>query len=209
MKKYFKKIITGIKTLMLIIKNSCFLRFKKNINLNIGAGSSKLKGYINVDSLFLKNTELISKIENLHFFIRKGNVSKIYASHILEHFSQAEVKKIIKLLYNLLNKNGELRISVPDIDKIVKIYKKNWDHFQTKGNAPWNGLIYGGQSSKYDFHKTGFNFNWLKYLLKEAGFKKVEEYNAEKFCIENNIKDSSLAHEPFNEPISLNVIAIK
>lgn len=134
---------------------------------------------------------------------------KIYASHIFEHFSEKEVKKIFKTCFNLLQAGGELKISVPDIDKIVKIYQKNWDHFQAKGNSPWIGLIYGGQTTKYDFHKTGFNKNWLTLLLEEAGFSEFKEYDAIKFTNKNNIHDCSLAQKPFGEFVSLNLTAFK
>ena len=204
-----EKIKLGLKTLLATSKNWLFLRFKKNLKLNIGAGGTKLKGYLNVDSLLLRHTELISNIKNLNFFVKNGSVTNIYASHILEHFSEKEIKVVLKTLFNLLGENGELRISVPDLDKIVKIYYKNFYYFQQKGVSPWIGPIYGGQTTKYDFHKTGFNFNWLKYLLEETGFKKVEEYNPEEFCKQNNITDSSLYKKPFGELITLNVIARK
>jgi predicted SAM-dependent methyltransferase len=204
-----EKIQLGLKALRATTKNWLFLRFKKGIGLNIGAGGTVLAGHINVDSLLLRNTELISNIKYLHYFIKKGSVVNIYASHILEHFSEKEVRLVLKKLYGLLQDGGELRISVPDLDKIVKIYAKHLEYFQKRGTAPWIGPIYGGQTTKYDFHKTGFNLNWMKYLLEETGFKKVEEYDAEKFCREHGIADSSLYKKPFGEYVSLNVIAIK
>lgn len=204
-----EKIILGLKTIFATTKNWLFLRFKDDIKLNIGAGGTKIDGYINVDSLLLRNTELISNIKYLQYFVKNGSVSDIYASHILEHFSAKEVRNILRLLFNLLEDGGKLRISVPDLDKIVTIYSKNFDYFHQEGVPPWIGPIYGGQSTKYDFHKTGFNLTWMTHLLKEAGFKKIEEYDAVKFCTEHNIIDSSLYKKPFDEFISLNIIATK
>lgn len=203
------KIKLGLKTLSATVKNWIFLRFKKNIKLHIGSGGTKIKDFLSVDSLFLRNAEIVSNIKNLNYFIKKESVSSIYASHVFEHFSQEEIKKILKILHGLLQDGGELRISVPDIDKIVKIYNKNWEHFQKRGNSPWNGLIYGGQSTRYDFHKTGFNASWLKYLLEETGFKKIEEYNSKEFCGKYGIEDCSIKDTPFGELISLNMIATK
>jgi predicted SAM-dependent methyltransferase len=86
-----------------------------------------------------------------------------YACHVLEHFAHDEVLGVLKSWARVLKSEGEIYISVPDIDRIVKIYFYNWDHFQTKGNTPWIGLVYRGQTDQYDFHKTGFNFNWFSY----------------------------------------------
>lgn len=204
-----EKIQLGLRTLLATTKNWLFLRFKKNLKLNIGAGGTKVDGYINVDSLLLRNTALISNIKYLRYFVKKESVSNIYASHILEHFSEKEIHGVLKTLFELLQNGGELRISVPDLDKIVKIYNKNFEYFQKRGTAPWIGPIYGGQSTEYDFHKTGFNLNWMSYLLEETGFKEIKEYDAEEFCKNHNIADSSLYKKPFGEFISLNVVAVK
>jgi len=209
MKRFLEKIGLGLIALFATIKNWLFLRFKKRVRLHIGAGGTVLNGYINVDSLLLRNTELISDIRHLHWFTRKNGVSHIYASHILEHFSEREVGRILRLLYDLLQKGGELRISVPDLDKIVDIYGRNIGYFQQSGTPPWIGPLYGGQTTKYDFHKTGFNLSWMTYLLKEAGFVEIKEYDAELFCKEQNIADSSLYKKPFGEYISLNIVAKK
>lgn len=208
-KKLLEKARLGFVALFATIRNWIFLRFKKGVRLHIGAGGTVLDGYVNVDSLLLRNTELISNIKHLDWFVRKESVSHIYASHVLEHFSEREVREILRLLRNLLQKEGELRISVPDLDKIVRIYAKNLEYFQQSGTPPWIGPIYGGQTTKYDFHKTGFNLSWMTYLLKEAGFTEIKEYDAELFCKTQNIADSSLYKKPFGEYISLNIVAKK
>jgi hypothetical protein len=81
-------------------------------------------------------------------------------------------------------------------------------HFQTKGNSPWIGLIYGGQLDKYDYHKTGFNFCWLSHILESVGYIDIEEYPHFPHFIPNLV-DASLANEPFKEYISLNIKARK
>lgn len=208
----FKSLIVQIYFLLITIgrsiKNSLLLRFKRNLKLHIGSGNLRIKNYLNIDALPLSNVDLAANIRYLKWFIKPNSVSHIYACHVLEHFSHEKTKQVLALFYELLCKNGELRISVPDMDKIVKIYHKNWRHFQTPGHSPWIGLIWGGQFDKYDFHKTGFNFCWLKHLLIESGFRNIKEYNPETF-LGKNIKDASLAKEPFGKPISLNIVAKK
>ena len=109
-------------------------------------------------------------------YFNLGSIDAIYACHVLEHFSTEDAQTLMRTFWSLLTVGGELRLSVPDLDRIVKIYVKHWDHFQTPGNSPWVGLIYGGQSTPHDYHKTGFNFCWMKHLLEEAGFSRIEEY---------------------------------
>jgi predicted SAM-dependent methyltransferase len=127
---------------------------------------------------------------------------------VLEHFGHNEIIPVLKRWFEVLQPGGILRISVPDIDRIVKIYIKNMPHFERRGNTPWIGLIYGGQSTPYDFHKTGFNANWLGNLLEQAGFINPCEYPNSPHFIPGLI-DASLANVPFNEYVSLNMMAEK
>tara|TARA_B100001063_G_scaffold213268_1_gene212745 strand:- start:323 stop:517 length:195 start_codon:yes stop_codon:yes gene_type:complete len=64
-------------------------------------------------------------------------------------------------------------------------------------------MIFGGQTDQYDFHYFGWNFELLKGILKNIGFKNVEK--VEKFSL---FKDTS-DYAPHGELISLNLIAKK
>ena len=140
--------------------------------------------------------------------IPDGFATEIYACHVLEHFATDEIPGILGVWLRKLQPGGQIRISVPDLDQIVSIYSRNMPHFLTKGHSPWVGLIYGGQSSPYDFHKTGFNFTWMNLLLENAGFMNIDRYPVTPHFIPG-IVDASLAYEPFKEYISLNVTAFR
>jgi glycosyltransferase involved in cell wall biosynthesis/ADP-heptose:LPS heptosyltransferase len=179
----------------------------KTMRLHLGCGNIKVPGFINVDiDPTLPAVDVVDDIRELNHF-NKNSASLIYACHVLEHFANDKVLPVLRRWHEVLEPGGELRISVPDIDRIVTIYYKNWKHFQTPPNTPWIGLLYGGQGDRYDFHKTGFNFTYLKYLLQQAGFTEIEEYPHSPHWL--GIHDASLANEPFKEYISLNVKAKK
>ena len=174
--------------------------------LHLGCGQVKIKGFCNVDI----DRALLPDVRDNILELRKfpnGFAETIYACHVLEHVAHADVLPVLRRWYRVLAPGGELRISVPDIDRIVAIYTENWAHFQQPGNSPWIGLIYGGQDDRYDFHKTGFNFNWASHLLEEAGFVEVSEYPHEPHWL--GIRDASMAHEPFGKYLSLNVKALR
>jgi hypothetical protein len=137
-----------------------------------------------------------------------GFVEEIYACHVLEHFSHDEIPVVLKRWFEVLKPGGVIRISVPDLDKIVSIYRDHWAHFQTKGHSPWIGLIYGGQTTPYDFHKTGFNFNWLSLLMEQQGFSGISEYPNEPHFLPG-IVDASIDKKTFDRYISLNIIGKK
>ncbi|MCL5030011.1 MAG: glycosyltransferase [Bacteroidetes bacterium] len=176
--------------------------------LHLGCGDVKLENFINVDiDPYLNEVDIVDDIKELRNF-DKNSVGLIYACHVLEHFPNDEIKSILSRWFEVLDYNAELRISVPDIDRIVSIYNRNKKHFLKPGNTPWIGLLYGGQTDIYDYHKTGFNFTYLKTMLEEVGFIDVKEYPHSPHWLGIPF-DASMAKEPFNEYISLNIMAKK
>ena len=173
--------------------------------LHLGCGNIHISNWCNVDVIATGATDLVLDISSLPG-LGESTSSKIYSCHVLEHFPTADIPKILRRWFEVLLPGGELRISVPDLDAITRIYQRNLAHFQVPGNQPWIALIYGGQKDIFDFHKTGFNFCWLKYLLEEVGFVEVSTYPNAPHFIEGVI-DNSLANKPFGEFISLNVVA--
>ena len=180
----------------------------RHTRLHLGCGPYRVRGYLNIDASHdAQAADFVCDLMALDSYFSPGSIEAIYACHVLEHFSTEEAQTLMRKLWTLLAVGGELRLSVPDLDRIVKIYAGNWEHFQTPGNSPWVGLLYGGQGTPYDYHKTGFNFCWMKHLLEEAGFARIEEYPHAPHPL--GIVDSSLVKEPFGEYLSLNVRATK
>jgi predicted SAM-dependent methyltransferase len=180
---------------------------EEGVKLHLGCGNIIIPGFINADITPHQGVDLICDLNNLNELKTQswyGKVTFIYLSHVLEHFETERVPFLLKELYEILGENGTIRISVPDLDKICILYVKNFDWFKPPHN-PWLGLIYGGQTDKYDFHKTGFNFCYLEWLLSNTGFTNIKEINGSS---DLGIHDGSLSNLPFGN-ISLNVEAYK
>lgn len=118
------------------------------IKLNIGSGFSGLESWLNFDWGILP---LLSKFPRIRgIIIKLGIITKnydvawpkirlvdirnefplgnsclqyIYCSHVLEHFNRWEALRILKECRRVLVKGGTMRMVVPDIDKLYKIYK--------------------------------------------------------------------------------------
>lgn len=174
--------------------------------LHLGCGDVRIPGFCNVDIDLMTKADLTDDITRLKKF-PDGFAEVIYACHVLEHMSHEEVPQVLSTWHRVLSPGGRIYISVPDIDRIVKIYQENWEHFHTRPNTPWIGLIYGGQTDQYDFHKTGFNITWMQELLERAGFNTVEEYPHEPHPF--GVVDASVGREPFADYFSLNVTAVR
>ena len=92
------------------------------MKLHLGCGKKFLKGYKHVDYTNYDHVDWNKGIYPLDF-IKDGSVEEIYCSHALEYFDYSDCQKVITDWKRCLFDDGKLRISVPDFDKLLKVYK--------------------------------------------------------------------------------------
>ncbi len=164
--------------------------------LHIGCGDNILpKPFENLDVRSKKNLDHKGPAFPLKF--KDGEFDLVYASHVLEHFKRKDVLKVLKEWVRVLKPGGILRISVPSLNNIIKIYgkKKNLDDVI--------GPLMGGQTYKQNFHYNIFDFKNLKSYLSQAGCEAVHTWDYRR-TIHSKYWDFSQATT--NEiPISLNL----
>jgi predicted SAM-dependent methyltransferase len=129
------------------------------------------------------------------------SIDEIYASHVVEHIDQKNIKKTLKGINRVLKNDGKFYISVPDLDILCRIFIEKKAPLKVKFHVM--RMMFGGQIDEFDYHYFGWNYEFLNSYLIEAGFKKNERVKI--FDIFNDT--SSFA--PYGPLISLNVIAYK
>lgn len=175
------------------------------INLHLGCGSLNHPKFINIDGLPAFHIHYVRAIDNLSPF-KDNSVNFIYACHCLEHFSHTKVPNVLSEWLRVLKKDGVLRLSVPNFDVLIDIYKEA----ENEVDAIILPLM-GGQYNKFDFHMTIFNRSSLERLLKSVGFKDVKEWQPGS-CNLATFDDWSARKALVNGkyyPISLNLEALK
>lgn len=183
--------------------------FPKNsdgkVLVHIGCGELNDPRYINIDARSMPHVHYVSQSLKLDQFSH-GSVDLIYACHVLEHVSHRNIILTISNWRNCLKKDGILRLSVPDFDAIVKIYrdeKENIDAIKLP--------LMGGQEYAFNFHFAIFNQAYLNQLLKCCGFSIIRTWDP-KTALYYNFDD--WANRPFvvgnkEYKISLNLEAVK
>lgn len=133
-----------------------------------------------------------------------GSIEAIYASHVLEHFYHSlngELLGTLKEWYRVLQPNGKLYISVPDLKTLCWL-------FLNPNLSPYDKhhlmrVMFGGQVNQFDVHKVGFDADILGLYLAEVGFSDYEvvsEFGWFNDCSSLRLMDTL---------ISLNAIATK
>lgn len=175
------------------------------LNLHLGCGSINHKQFINIDGYPFPHVHYVQSIDKLPQF-ENNCVDLIYASHCLEHFSYGQTKTVLEEWYRVLKRGAVLRLSVPDFDKLVEIYKI-YNH-DPDVILP---QLMGGQNNKYNFHFTALNRVNLSRLLKSVGFTDIQEWEPGSTDLmtfnDFSIYKKEIAGNSFE--ISLNIEAVK
>ena len=139
-------------------------------NLHLGCGEVNHPEFINVDGLGKKHIHYVRAIDNLAPFGDRS-IDLVYASHCLEHFSHVRVNKVLHEWYRVIKVGGILRLSVPDFELLLDIYRDNNNDLDAIQQP-----LMGGQDYKYNFHYIAFNRSNLTAILKRVGFKTVRSW---------------------------------
>ena len=129
------------------------------MKLHIGCGEKFLPGWKHLDARNFPHVDFVTnKLDKLDMFA-DNSVAEIYACHVLEHFTRAEMKYhgggILKEWHRVLKVGGLLRIAVPNFEAIVEEY------LSSQNLELVMGLLYGGQNYQYNFHYQTYDFNLI------------------------------------------------
>lgn len=144
--------------------------------------------------------DFVGSISDLSQF-EDESIEAIYASHVVEHIDQKNIKQTLKGINRVLKNGGKFYVSVPDLDILCRIFIEKTAPSKVKFHVM--RMMFGGQTDEFDYHYFGWNYEFLNTYLLEAGFKKNERIKT--FDIFN---DTS-SYAPYGPLISLNVIAYK
>lgn len=167
--------------------------------VNLGSGPNGIAGWINVDYGLMPWLSQHNVLRNLlakirvfpsnylvewpklklvdirkKFPFKTKSIDYLYCSHVLEHFEKEECKEILRECRRVLKKDGIFRIVLPDLNMMIKNYK-NADEFCNE--------FYGFEKDKFNKlekffirgHLWMYDFESIKKMLIECGFKKVSE----------------------------------
>jgi predicted SAM-dependent methyltransferase len=152
-----------------LLSSAKLLQMGCEVRLNIGCGTKPQPGYLNVDERELEGVELVADVRSLPF--QPGTLAEIYASHLLEHFTEADLRSaVLPAWHRLLKPGGILRIAVPDAEGMIQVFSRGEYSFESLRN-----VTYGGQDYPGNFHYTMFSRESLRAILREAGFT-VDQY---------------------------------
>ena len=132
-----------------------------------------------------------------------GTFDAVYASHVLEHLSpRGQLENGLREWHRVLRPAGTLYVSVPDLDVLARLFA---DRARVDVNERFQIMLmmFGAHADLHDRHEIGFNDEFLRHFLAEAGFVNVRRVQSlGKFRDTSEMRFKGIY-------ISLNVIAEK
>lgn len=152
---------------------------QRNLILNLGSGSNKIKGSINIDIEDSCKPDLVCDFRHILPF-PNDFVDKIQFFHVIEHIESKFHEGMLNEFWRVLKPGGQLYISYPEFVAVAKNYINN----ERGLKEFWKNTIYGRQLYKSDYHVSLMDSRDFFILLDNCGFKNIvitEESKEEKF----------------------------
>ena len=144
------------------------------MRLEIGAGNSKLAGFIHTDCNLIdgNHIELVCRGENLPF--KSGVFDYVYMQGVFEHFTYREAVQVLGECHRVLCMNGCIELTAPDLMSACRIIVSNIlpfpDVLNRKPMFYAMSCLYGGQDRKDQIHQWGWTRLELEKHIIDAGF---------------------------------------
>lgn len=109
--------------------------------INLGCGSHFDARWVNVD-FTSTGKEVIAHnlLKGVPF--PDNHFKVVYHSHVLEHFSQIDGQKFIKECNRILERGGIIRIAIPDLEQINRLYLDLLEKLKRSPNDPYLQACY-------------------------------------------------------------------
>ena len=165
------------------------LKAQKELSINLASGGQGLTGWVNVEFRRFDETTLVLDLRRPLPFT-DGSAKRVLAEHVVEHLDfSSDALNLAKEVHRILGPGGVFRVIVPDLEAFAKAYVAG-------GKVAWAALGWNLDAMPHDVHTPmhilnhtfhqggehlfGYDFEILSWMLKKAGFDKVERLQFKK-----------------------------
>jgi SAM-dependent methyltransferase len=142
------------------------------IKLNIGCGSNKIAGFINIDTEESCKPDFIHNILEAPLPFKDGEVDEIVFFHCIEHIQKRYHQSVLEEFNRALKPHGKLYISYPNFWECAQRWKQNF----AGQKKFWEATLYGRQLYETDYHVCAMDPDELADLLCIVGFTDISSY---------------------------------
>jgi predicted SAM-dependent methyltransferase len=154
------------------------------VQVNVGAGTVVLPGWINTDVLWRGDMYLDL---TRPWPVPEQSVDRIYADNVIEHFPLPVGRDVLRNCLRALRPGGGIRLATPDLERTARAYLENaeltsahLDRHRRHGYPAEHPADMLRVTYAYHGHHEGYIYDFasLSAELTAAGFVNVRRYDA-------------------------------
>ena len=162
-----------------------------SIKLNLGCGTSKIPGFINIDCEESVKPDIVHDFTKVTLPYPSGSVDQICLFHTIEHISRFHHINIFNEIFRVLKTGAPFWMSYPEFSECYKRWSTN--HLGDK--KFWEACMFGRQLYPSDFHVVPMHTPDLKIVLEDCGFTSIicgpepppNEFNTVVKCVKGSV----------------------
>lgn len=150
----------------------------------MGCGPNIVNGWLNCD-LYPADKSVIHVDATKKLPFPSDSIDYFFTEHFIEHISREKAEFFLGECYRCLKSGGKLRLSTPDLDKLILIYQDRSSdvsreealdrHRNLFGHYSADACMYFNDKMRMWDHKYVYNYDHLRKLLEQLGFRNVRE----------------------------------
>ena len=161
-------------------KNTC-------LKLHIGCGDNILDGWLN-SNLFPSSNKILHLDATKSFPFPNQSFDYIFSEHVIEHMPYSNGLIMLNEAYRILKNNGKIRITTPNLQFLIDLYKENksdlqlkyieWSAINSTTRIPYASDTFVINNFVRDWgHMFIYDEKTLRASLQSAGFKDIVRCN--------------------------------
>jgi len=172
------------------------------VKLNLGSSLVVHEGWINIDAThhilfrklpkpvltilyrhsqipqFLSEEQYLSRLTECEFVhhsliygipLADGTAEFVYTSHFLEHLYEEQANALLRESFRVLKPGGRIRVCIPDLKHAVECY------LEGRKRDALGYFFQPANVHTYERHRFMYDFELLAAMLKNSGFRDMEE----------------------------------
>jgi SAM-dependent methyltransferase len=128
------------------------------INLDVGCGLNKTKGYVGMDIRKVKGVDIVHDVESVPYPLSDGCCNMILMSHLIEHICPKRMIHVMNELWRIMKVGGHLYISTPYAGSRGcwqdPTHCGHWNETTPLYFDPYPYVLKGERSILYDIYKA-------------------------------------------------------
>ncbi|HKX09184.1 MAG TPA: hypothetical protein VJN67_13380 [Stellaceae bacterium] len=144
---------------------------RAELHVHFGCGAVNDDRFLNVDARAFPHVDLVTASPMMPD-LPPGRAASLYACHAFEHIPHPQQIPVLRRWHELLCVGGRVMLSVPDFEKILRMYEASGRRV-----LMIQGYLMGAQDYPENFHCGIFTHRYLSAILDLSGFVEIAEWH--------------------------------